>query len=120
MSFNDGNNDYSGNCLPYVPEHTLYLNIGYSFGLGNITLDTDASLCGEGPFRWNESGTQLEPFRLKANVRVALVLTDWELFVRADNLTGETGRSFYFKSVGNEFFASVKPRIIMTGIRIKL
>ena len=120
VSFNDGNNDYSGNRLPYVPEHTLYLNIGYSFGLGNITLDTDASLCGEGPFRWNESGTQLEPFRLKANARVALVLTDWELFVRADNLTGETGRSFYFKSVGNEFFASVKPRIIMTGIRIKL
>ena len=120
VSFNDGNNDYSGNRLPYVPEHTLYLNIGYSFRLGNHTLDTDASLCGEGPFCWNESGTQQESFRLKTNARVALVLKDWEFYVRAENLTNARGRSFYFKSVGNEFFASVKPRFIMTGITIKL
>lgn len=120
VSFNDGNNDYSGNRLPYVPEHTLYLSVGYSFRLGNHTLDTDASVRGEGPFCWNESGTQREPFRLKTYARVALVFTDWELFVRADNLTDESGSCFYFKSVGNEFFASVKPRIIMTGITIKL
>ena len=44
----------------------------------------------------------------------------WEFFVRADNLTDETHRSFYFKSMGNEFFALDKPRIIMTGITLKL
>ncbi|MBR5159076.1 MAG: TonB-dependent receptor [Bacteroidaceae bacterium] len=120
VTFNDGNNDYSGNRLPYVPEHTLYVNTGYSFNIGNKTLDIDASLRGEGPFCWNESGTQKEPFRLKTGARIALVFNDWELYVRADNLTDEPGRSFYFKSMGNEFFASSKPRTIMTGITLKL
>ena len=120
VTFNDGNNDYSGNRLPYVPEHTLYASTGYSFNIGNRTLDIDASLRGEGPYSWNESGTQKEPFRLRAGARIALVSNDWELYVRADNLTDEPGRSFYFKSMGNEFFASSKPRMIMTGITLKL
>ena len=120
VTFNDGNNDYSGNRLPYVPEHTLYASTGYSFNIGNRTLDIDASLRGEGPYSWNESGTQKEPFRLRAGARIALVSNDWELYVRADNLTDEPVRSFYFKSMGNEFFASSKPRMIMTGITLKL
>ena len=120
VSFNDGNEDYSGNRLPYVPEHTLFLNAGYSFKIGSKTLDVDASLRGEGPFCWNESGSQKEPFHLKANARIALQADKWEFFVRADNLTDETHRSFYFKSMGNEFFALDKPRIIMTGITLKL
>ena len=120
VNYNDGNNDYSGNRLPYVPEHTLYLSMGYGFKTGNCTLDVDASVHGEGPFSWNESETREEPFRLRAAARIALVFTDWELYVRVDNLTDESGSSFYFKSLGNEFFASSKPRTIMTGITIKL
>ena len=119
-SYNDGNNDYSGNRLPYVPEHTLYMSIGYSIPVGSKTIEADASLTGAGPFSWNEAGTVSEPFRLRADARVSLVFNDWEIYVRADNLTDEPGNSFYFKSVGNEFFASVKPRIIMTGITLKL
>ena len=120
IKFNDGNNDYSGNRIPYVPEHTLNLSAGYSFNIGGRMLDIDATLSGAGPFNWNESGTQTEPFRLRTDSRIALVSDQWELYVQAYNLTDEDGRSFYFKSVGNEFFASIKPRIIMTGITIKL
>ena len=120
VSFDDGNNDYSGNRIPYVPQHTLFMNIGYSFMIKDKILDIDASLNGAGPFNWDESGTRQEPFRIKANGRIALVYGNWEIYLRGENLTDEPGRSFYFKSMGNEFFASVKPRIIMTGITIKL
>ena len=120
ISYYDGNNDYSGNLLPYVPRHTAYISMGYSFPFNDSRLDIDASLKGAGPFNWNESGTRQEPFRLKAGCRIALVFADWEIYVRGDNLTDTRGRNFYFKSLGNEFFASDKPRIIMTGITIKL
>lgn len=120
VSYRDGNNDYSGNPLPYVPRHTLSAGMGYSIGIKDSRLDLDATLRGAGPFNWNESATRKEPFRLKAGCRIALVFTDWEIYVRADNITDTRGRSFYFKSIGNEFFASDKPRIIMTGITIKL
>ena len=66
------------------------------------------------------SGTQTEPFRLKADARAALLFDNWQIYVSVQNLTNQGGRSFYFKSVGNEFFAQTKPRIIMTGITIKL
>jgi outer membrane receptor protein involved in Fe transport len=120
VSFNDGNNDYSGNSLPYVPKHTLQVSSGYSFRINNNTLDIDASLNGAGPFNWDETGTRQEPFRIKAGCRIALVFKDWEIYARGDNLTGTQGRTFYFKSVGNEFFATDKPRMIMIGTTFNL
>lgn len=120
VSYNDGNNDYSGNPLPYVPKHTLNVGAGYSFRLNRTTLDIDASLNGAGPVNWDETGTRQEPFRLKAGCRIALVFQDWEIYVRGDNLTDVKGYSFYFKSVGNEFLASGKPRMIMIGTTFKL
>ena len=120
VSYNDGNNDYSDNHLPYIPRHTLSVNVGYSFRLDDKTLSIDASINGAGPFNWDETGTRQEPFRLKTGCRIALVLQDWEIYVRSDNITNTQGRSFYFKSVGNEFFASDKPRMIMIGTTVNL
>ena len=120
VSYHDGNNDYSGNLLPYVPKHTFNFGMGYSFRIKGKTLDMDTSLHGAGPFNWNESGTQQEPLRLKAGCRIALVFTDWEIYVRGENLTDSHGRTFYFKSIGNEFFASDKPRTIMIGTTFNL
>ena len=120
VSYSDGNNDYSGNPLPYVPKHTLNVRTGYSFRLNNKTLDIDASLNGIGPINWDEAGTRREPFRLKTGCRIALIFNDWEIYVRGENLTDTQGCSFYFKSVGNEFFASDKPRMIMIGTTFKL
>ena len=120
VSYNDGNNDYSGNPLPYVPGHTLSVGAGYSFSLDDKSLIIDASLNGAGPFNWDETGTRREPFRLKAGCRIALVLQDWEFYIRGENLTNTQGRTFYFKSMGNEFFASDKPRMIMIGTTVNL
>jgi outer membrane receptor protein involved in Fe transport len=120
VSYNDGNNDYSGNPLPYVPKHTLQVSSGYSFRINNNTLDIDASINGAGPFNWDETGTRQEPFRIKAGCRIALVFNEWEIFVHGDNLTDTQGRTFYFKSVGNEFYATDKPRMIMIGTTFNL
>lgn len=109
-----------GDSRPYVPRHTLSVNAGYSFRLNGKTLDIDGSLNGAGPFNWDETGTIQEPFRLKAGCRIALAFQNWEIYVRGDNLTDVQGRNFYFKSVGNEFFASCKPRTIMLGTTFNL
>ena len=120
VRYDDGNHDYAGRFVPYVPRYTLYISAGYSFHWGTRRIDLDLAARGAGSFYWNEENTLREPFRLRPDARVALVFPKWELFVRAENLTGTPGHSFYFKSVGNEFFADVKPRTILTGISIKL
>jgi len=108
------------NRLPYVPKHTLYIGAGYSFRLKDKTLDMDTGLNGAGPLYWNETGTRREPFRLKADCRIALIFTDWEIYVRCENITDTKRRSFYFKSLGNEFFATDRPRLIMIGTTFNL
>lgn len=120
VSYLDGNQDYSGNYIPYVPRHTLFIGTGYSFHPTGFRVDTDLSVRGTGPLYWNETNTLEEPFILRIDARLALVFNRWELYVRGENLADTPGHSFYFKSVGNEFFASIKPRILLTGITIKL
>lgn len=120
VQYQDGNSDYAGHHIPYVPGNTLFVGVGYSFRLTGCTIDADLSARGAGPIWWNEDNTLLEPFRFRLDSRLALVFPKWELYVRGENLTDTQGRSFYFKSVGNEFFARVRPRVIFTGITIKL
>lgn len=120
VSYNDGNRDCSGNHLPYVPQHTLFLSAGYSFRMNSCRLDVDLATKGNGPVWWNEDNSLREPFRMRLDGRIALVFPKWEVYVRGENLTDTPGRSFYFKSIGNEFFARVRPRIILAGLSIKL
>ncbi|MCR4570946.1 MAG: TonB-dependent receptor, partial [Bacteroidales bacterium] len=120
VSYDDGNADYSGKHVPYAPAHTLYLGAGYTFHFGKCALSADAGLRGAGPFWWNEDNTRKEDLQLRLDARLALSYGRWELYLRGTDLTDNDGRCFYFKSIGNEFFASVKPRILITGLSIKL
>lgn len=119
VSYHDGNSDYSGNPVPYIPKHTLYVSAGYSLPLGSCRLEIDAFLRGTGPVSWNEANTLEDPFRARIDARAALVFPQWEIYLRGENLTDSNGHVFYFKSIGNEFFANEKPRAFLAGISIK-
>ena len=119
VEYNDGNNDYGGRRIPYVPQHTLHVSAGYSLRLDKCTLESDAFLHGEGPFWWNETNTICEPFRCRFDGRVAVVFPKAEIYVRGENLSNTPGHSFYFKSMGNEFLARIKPRLLYIGTTIK-
>ena len=116
VSYDDGNNDYSGKRIPYIPAHTLFASAGYHWK----HLQLDASLRGSGPFAWNEDNSLEEPFTLQLGARAALVFDKWEWFLRGENLCDTLSRVFYFRSMGNDFFAQGKPRILMTGLIIHL
>ncbi len=79
------------------PQGTLYGSAGiWPFALSRIS-------------RWT-------PSRLK----ISLVFPKWEAYIRGENLANADVRSFYFKSIGNEFFASARPRILLVGLSIKM
>lgn len=120
VRYDDGNHDYAGNHVPYVPQHTLYGSAGYSFRFSGCSLECDLSARGNGPTWWNEDNSLREPFRVRLDARIALVFPKWEIYLRGENLTDERVRNFYFKSIGNEFFALGRPRMILTGIHIKI
>lgn len=120
VQYNDGNHDYSGNRVPYVPKHTAFLSASWRHPIGKATLTLSASARAYGTISWDEAGTHSEPVHIRPDARIALSYKRTEIWLRGENLTGSTGRNFYFKSVGREFFALERPRNILLGININL
>ena len=118
VRYNDGNNDYSGNRVPYVPTHTAFAGAGWRHPLKTATLRLNASVRAYGPICWEETGRLREPVHVRPDARISLSFPRWEIWLRGENLTGSTGKNFYFKSVGHEFFSREHPYNIIIGISI--
>ena len=118
--YNDGNNDYAGKRVPYVPEHSYYLGGGYRFHIANHQLAASADFRGAGPVRWNEDNSISSPVSLTIGGMVSVAFDHFNLYLRGENLGEGRSPTFYFKSVGNEFFALSRPRRISIGVDFKL
>lgn len=116
LEFSDGQADYAGNRIPYSPEHTVFAGMGYDWE--KVSLQVHAR--GVGPIAWNEAGTLVEPFYATFGARVSWKLGPALLYLQGENLTGTRYNAFYFKSMGNEFFQTGKPRTLSLGIQIQL
>ena len=123
-SYDDRNNDYSGNRIPYSPEHTLNFRVGYLFPLinssivRNISVNADCS--GIGRIWWDEANQFVEPFVAQVGADVSVAFHWFDLRFRMDNILNEDYNVFYFKSVGNNFIQRGKPLRWNIGINISL
>ena len=123
-SYDDGNNDFSGNHIPYSPEHTLNFRVGYIFPLTNssivrnISMNADCS--GIGRIWWDEANQFAEPFVAQVGADILVAFHWFDLRFRMDNILNEDYNVFYFKSVGNHFFQRGKPLRWNIGINISL
>lgn len=121
--YDDGNNDYSGNRIPYSPEHTLNVRAGYEFCFDNdivrsLSLGADCSAVGR--IWWDEANELVEPVVAQLGADVNLDFKWFDLRFRMDNILNEDYNVFYFKSVGNMFFQRGKPLRWTAGISIDL
>lgn len=120
IEYNDGNHDYAGNRVPYVPTLTAFASISWSHPFKRTTLGMSASLRAYGPLFWDEENSLRDPVHFRPGARASLAWGRWELYLRGDNLAGSSGRNFYFKSVGREFFCRERPASIVLGIHINI
>lgn len=123
VEYNDGRNDWSGNRIPYSPGSSVYFRCGYKFLtdgrlLRSVTIVADYIRTGS--IVWNEAGDLKQaPYSLMgADLRVAFPKA--ELWLRGQNLSDTEYSVFYFKSVGNSFFQTGKPRRVSVGLSINL
>lgn len=114
--FDDGQADYSGNRIPHSPGHTLFASAGYFGG----RFEVEAHVRGIGPIAWNEANTLEEPFYATLGADARVRLGRFQVYLRGENLTGTRYRTFYFKSMGNEFFQVSKPAIVTLGVQVSL
>ena len=122
--YDDGNNDYSGNRIPYSPEHTMNFRVGYLFPLTNSSIvrniSVNADCSGIGRIWWDEANQFVEPFVAQVGADVSVAFHWFDLRFRMDNILNEDYNVFYFKSVGNHFFQRGKPLRWNIGINISL
>ena len=91
--------------------YTWRFNRGY---LDSLTLGAD--MRGVGRIYWNESNTLSQPFYALFGAHMTLHMGDVSLTLWGRNLTNTSYDTFYFKSVGQEFFAEGRP--VEGGVRI--
>ena len=90
VSYDDGRNDYSGNRIPYSPSSSLYVAGDFKQS-PYILIGGDLRFS----FKW------------------------FDLFVAGENLSATDYCTFYFKSVGNSFFQTGKPRRFRGGVSVE-
>ncbi|MBQ9184538.1 MAG: TonB-dependent receptor [Bacteroidales bacterium] len=122
VRYDDNQNDYSGNCIPYVPSATWHAALGRRFDVDcgsfeGVDLTLSASGCGK--IWWNEENSLSQPAYCLLGADVTLLFYKFDIFAHFSNLTDKDYSVFCFKSVGNTFLQKGRPRCFNAGIRIK-
>ena len=120
--YNAGENeDYSGNYVPFVPMHILNVGGSYAFHFKDNwakSLTLGANLTGAGKIYWTESNHVSQDFYSSLNGYISLQTNAVVIDLWGRNLTNTDYDTFYFKSVGEEFFSKGSP--LHFGVRLNI
>lgn len=119
ISFHDGQNDYSGNHVPYAPVHSANIAASFSYHLQRpwlnaVTLNISAN--GQGPLFWNEDNSLSQPFYACLGGSLELKWRYFNLNLWAQNITNTSYDVFYFVSMSRHFLQPAKP--VRFGLRL--
>lgn len=123
IEYDDNQNDYSGNKVPYAPRNTAYLAGEYHFFPRSKPLDrvtVRADWRGAGKMYWNEDNTASQGFYGLLGGGVSFMAGPYTLDLWVKNITGKEYDTFYFKSIGNTFVQKGKPRSYGLSLRFAL
>lgn len=123
VRYNDGQQDFQGNRIPYAPQHTLSARAAWTIPtgikwLGNVVLQ--GGIQGVGRIWWNEENSLSQPFYALIDASVRIEQPHYSIGVWGRNLGGEAYDVFYFKSIGNQFVQRGRPRTFGITLNINL
>ena len=118
-----GDSDYSGNIVPYAPRETMSANIEYrlpvSKEFANFLL-LNVGWGGVGRIYWNEENTLSQAFYGQLSASLTWEKGAFGASLWGKNLLDEQYNTFYFRSIGNDFFAQGKPLQLGVSLHINL
>lgn len=119
--YESGSDDYSGNHLPLAPRETFSANVSYNIpvprSFANFLI-LNIGWNGVGRIYWNEDNTLSQPFYDLWSASLSWEKGHFGASLWGKNLLDEKYNTFYFKSIGNNFFAQGKP--LQAGISLHL
>ena len=123
IEYNRGDVDLAGKALPYAPRETYSANIAYRIpvprSFANIFV-LNVGWNGVGCIYWNEENTLSQPFYGLLSASLVWEKGHWGASLWGKNLLNEKYNTFYFRSIGNDFFAQGKPLHLGVSFHINL
>ena len=114
IEYNRGDIDLAGNFLPYAPRETMALNVAYRLpvprSFANIFV-LNVGWSGVGRIYWTEENEKAlsQPFYNLLSASLVWEKGHFGVSLWGKNLLNEKYNTFYFRSIGNDFFAQGKP-----------
>jgi len=109
----DDQTDLSGNYIPYIPRHTLTLQLHKRFPLKSLQLLDEIGINllyrGLGEIYSNDENTFKTDFYNLADMKVSFTKGQWQFEIWGRNLLNTTYESFYFQALGNQYVQTGKP-----------
>ncbi len=121
ITYDDNEQDYAGNYVPYAPQHTLSASADYSIGVNGRLLDAitfNVNTNGAGTIYWNEENSLSQPLYALLGSEVRFGGERYTLVLWGRNLCNKSYNTFYFMSMGNEFVQPARPRTF--GVTLNL
>ena len=123
IEYNRGDTSLAGKFLPYAPRETVSANIAYRLpvprSFANF-LVLNVGWNGVGRIYWNEENTLSQPFYGLLSASLVWEKGHWGASLWGKNLLNERYNTFYFRSIGNDFFAQGKPLHFGASFHINL
>ena len=123
VRYDDGQEDFGGNRIPYAPQHTFSARAVWTLPTGDAWLGDlvlQAGVRGTGRIWWNEANSLSQPFYALLDASVRLEHARYSIGLWGRNLAGTSYDVFYFKSIGNEFVQRGRPRTFGITLNINI
>lgn len=107
VKYDNGREDFKDKRVPYAPSNTIFGSAVYDWHpswMRDNTLQFGVSCNAIGDIYWNEQNTRRQPLYALLNATVAFVASTWRIELWGNNLTDTRYHTFYFLSMGNEFY----------------
>ncbi len=122
---NDGQlmtQNYNGNFVPFVPQHTLTAGGAYTFffrrtAFKHLTLSAYYNAAGK--IHWTEQNDIVQPFYGTLNACISTELKGLQIDVWSNNSLNKDYTAFYFESMGNSFMQKGRPRQFGINLRYR-
>lgn len=121
--YNNGLADFTGNHLPYVPQHTVSATANYEHTISNRFINSISAqlhYTGAGRIYWDEANSVWQDYYSQIGASVGASGNVWNLQLWAKNITNQDFANFHFTSVGRTFLSKGKPRRVGVTLRVMI
>ena len=117
--YDDGTSNFTGNYVPFVPQHTLNVRAGYPVEWGRVRMTLGADYTAAGRIYWTEANNASQDFYGTLGAHVAFDFRHIGINIWGRNLTDKDYDTFYFESLGHGLAQHGKPRQFGVDVMVR-